>query len=132
MKRSDRSCPAACSGYDPDIPALAKEGSDFLQKFSGLKNQAKIEEALAVGEELLDVFRRLNLSWLNPGSLEISLFLTAIKKPETLPRAQEYIRSAIELYRSICPYSERVTKKYEQLMEHPRTQPMIHERSTDP
>lgn len=121
------------SGYDPDILALAKEGSSFLQKFSDLKKQAKIEEALAVGEELLDVFRHLNLSWVDLGPIVISLFLTAIKKSETLPRAQEYIQSAVELYRSICPYSERLTKNYEQLMEHPETYPLIiRERSTDP
>ena len=42
-------------------------------------------------------------------------------KSETLPRAKQYIQSAVELFRKICPYSEERTKKFEKLIEHPET-----------
>ena len=53
------------------------------------------------------------------GILEYNLFLIAITKSEFLPKAMQYMRSAVETFRKICPYSEKLTKKYEKLMERP-------------
>ena len=36
----------------------------------------------------------------------------------------QHIRSAVDLFRKICPYSEKLTKKYEKLLEQPETDPI--------
>jgi len=88
-----------------------------------LARENKIEQALAAGNKLLDIYRRLNASWFYRGYREYLLFQLAIRKSETLPRAKQYIQSAVELFRNICPYSERYTKTFEKLLDHPETDP---------
>ena len=61
--------------------------------------QHKIEEALDAGDKLLDIYRRLNVSWIYRDHTEVTLFHVAIRKSETLPRATHYIRSTVELFR---------------------------------
>jgi len=113
-------CPSDCFCYDPAILALVREGRKIRPTIIELSSQNKIEEALAAGDKLLDIQRRLNNSWTSGAITEINLFNIAVKKLETLPRAQDYIRSAFELFRNICPYSENMTKRMERLiLEHP-------------
>jgi len=88
-----------------------------------LANQLKVEEALVAGEKLLDIHRRLNVSWIYVCITNFNLFRVAVMKSELLPRAKQYIRSAAELFGKICPYSERQTKKCEKLLVHPETDP---------
>lgn len=57
------------------------------------------------------------------GITEFNLFRVAVTKSETLPRAKQYIQSAVELFRKICPYSEKLTKSMEQVLEDPETEP---------
>jgi len=116
-------CSTNCSCYDPVLRALHVEGRQLYETTNALARQHKIEEALAAGDNLLDIYRRLNVSWEYLGRTEYLLFQLAVQKSETLPRAKQYIRSAVELFRKICPYSERLTKKYEKLMGHPETHP---------
>ena len=113
-------CPTDCPCYDPAICTLIHEGRQILHAgVMDLAKENKTEEALAAGEKLLDIYRRLNVSWVYRSYTEFILFQTAIADSAMLPRANEYVRSAVELFRNICPYSERLTKKYEKLMEHP-------------
>ncbi len=113
-------CPADCSCNDPVIRDLVHEGRQiFHRTILNLFTQNKVEEALEAGDKLQAIHRRLNLSWIDRGDAEYLLFQIAVAKSETLPRAMEYIRSAVELFGNICPYSEGQTKKYEKLLEHP-------------
>jgi len=112
-------CPADCPCFDPAIPALVKEGRKIYQTAVDLAKENKIEEALTAGEKLLDVHRRLNVSCVDRGFTEFRLFQIAVQKSETLPRAMKHLRSAAELFGKICPYSERLTKKFEKLLKHP-------------
>jgi len=116
-------CPTDCSCYDPAIPALVREGRQILSTMMKLANENKIEEALAAGEKALDIHRRLNVSWLVQCNVNYNLFCVAVMKSETLPRAKEYIRWIVELFRKICPYSEKLTKSMEKLLDHPETEP---------
>jgi len=117
-------CPADCSCNDPIIWNLVQEGRQLHKTIKTLANQLEMtEEVLAAGDKLLDIHRRLNVSWIYRGFTEHILFLQAIRESVTLPRAKEYIRSAVELFRNICPYSEKLTKTYEKLMEHPEAHP---------
>ncbi len=114
-------CPDDCSCNDPAIRALVVEGRLLQATRMNLCCQ-KTEESLAIGEKLLDIHRRLNSSWWFTGNLLFNLFLVAVERSETLPRAMDYIQSATELFRKISPYSE-LAKECEKLLEHPETDP---------
>jgi len=116
-------CTNDCYCNDSTIRALNLEGRQMYATVEALTRQYKIEEALAAGDKLLDIYRRLNASWIYRCHAEYLLFRIAVCKSETLTRAKNYIRSVVELLRKICPYSESKTKKYEKLLEHPETDP---------
>ena len=116
-------CPAECPCHDTAFLALVPKGRKMHESLVNLALQGKIKEALVVGEKILDIHRRLNVTWIYRGLTEFSLFQLAVRKSETLPRAKEYIRSAVELFKQICPYSERFTKRYERFLEQPEMHP---------
>ena len=116
-------CPVDCPCLDPAIPALIKEGRQLHASVLALAGQLKIEEALAAGDKLLNVHRRLNISWVYLGITMFDLFEVAVRKSEFLPRAREYLLSAAEIFGKICPYSEKYTKRVELLLEHPELHP---------
>jgi len=116
-------CSTNCTCYDPGFRALTLEGRQLYETTRALSCQIKIEEALEAGDKLLDIYRRLNVSWESLGRMKYLLFEVAIWKSKMLPKAKEYIRSALVLYRKMCPYSEKYTKKYEKLLEHPEKHP---------
>ena len=110
-------CPSDCFCYDPAILSLVCEGRQIRPTIFELANQNKIEEALTAGDKLLDIHRRLNISWAARGTTYYNLFSIATRSSVTFPRAKEYLRSAVEIFRKICPFSERLTKTYEKLLE---------------
>jgi len=112
-------CSADCPCHDPATLALVQEGRQLYATVSTLARQYKIDEALAVGDKLVDVHQRLNVSWIYRGYLHSLLFQIGIGRSEMIPKAMEHIRSAAELFKKICPYSEKLTKTYEKLLEHP-------------
>lgn len=115
-------CPKDCSCKDPVVRSLVHKGikisNSMVEKFA---RPVTVEGTLTVGEKMLDIHRRLNISWAYRARVEYRLFKMAVQKSEFLPRAMEHIRSATELFRNVCPYSERHTKKYEKLLAHPET-----------
>ena len=80
-------CSSDCSCFDPAIPGLIKEGRRLFGTVIVLARQQRIEEPLAIGDKLLDSYRRLNVSWMYRGVLEYNLFLLAIAKSDFLPKA---------------------------------------------
>jgi len=116
-------CPSHCFCYDPSTLALVREGRQIQSTIDKLAIQNKIEEALEAGEKLIGILQRLNVSWEPIGDMNYNLFRIAVRKSETLPRAMSYIRSAVELYQKICPYSEQRTKKLEKLLQCPQLDP---------
>jgi len=112
-------CSPDCFCYDPTFLALTEEGRQLYKTVLTLAREHKIKEALDAGDKLQDVYRRLNVSWSYRGYTCFNLFEIAVRKSETLPRAKQYIQSAAELFGKICPYSEKLTKKFEKLLEHP-------------
>jgi len=114
-------CPPDCSCFDPTIWALVGEGRRAHSEIMDLDRQLKTGEALVAGEKLLNIHRRLNIFWEALGQTYFLLFEVAVQRSEFLPRAMEYLGSAAELFRKICPYSEERTKKFEKLIEHPET-----------
>ncbi len=114
-------CPTDCYCYDPAVLDLVKEAKQIRETLLDLVNRYKTEEALVAGERLLDIHRRLDTSWVYPAFMGFRLFQIAVRKSVLLPRAKDHIRSAVELFRKICPYSEKLTKKYEKLLDRPET-----------
>ena len=117
-------CSTNCYCQDPTILTLVKEGRHLYATTDALATQLKTEEALAAGEKLLGIYRRLNVSWVYRGLTDVLVFHVAVQKSEFLPKAMLHIRSAVDLFRKICPYSEKLTKKYEKLLEQPETDPI--------
>jgi len=116
-------CPADCACSYPSFRALVCETKQIYATIIELARQYKTREALDAGDKLLDIQRRLNISWVYRGLTEYNLFRIAVMKSETIPRAKQYIQSAVELFRNICPYSKELTKSMEKLLEHPETEP---------
>ena len=116
-------CPADCPCFDPAMLVLIQEGRQLHASVMSLACELKIEEALAVGDKLLDTHRRLNICWVYLGITMFDLFQIAIQKSEFLPRAKEYLRLAAELFGKISPYSGEYTRRVEMLLEHPETGP---------
>jgi len=110
-------CPSDCFCYDPIILDVFREGKEIYiyPTIAELANQKKIEEALAAGDNMLDIHQRFNVSWESIGNTYYNLFGVAICSSRTLPRAiaKQYIQSALEIYRKIYPYSERLTSHQE-------------------
>jgi len=114
-------CTSDCSCNDPAISNLVQEARQIFHSklFNLTISQNQIEETLAAGEKLLDIHGRLNISWVDRALAQYVLFQIAITKSEYLPRAMQYMRSSLELYRKMVPYSEQYTMKLEKLLEHP-------------
>jgi len=93
----------------------------MMDLFLDPQRHCKTEEALAAGDKLLDIHRRLNISWIYRGFTYSILFRIAISRSELLPRAKEYIRSAVEIFSQIFPYSEKHTLLFKQMLERPET-----------
>lgn len=113
-------CPEDCYCKDPLIQELVLEGRRISEEMDILAGRGWIEDALLVGEKLLDIHARLNVSWLSKAGAAFYCFQIALRKRKTLERAKVYIRTVYDIYRTICPYSE-YTEKYERMLNHPET-----------
>ena len=79
-----------------------------------------IEEALESGEKMLEIKKCLHNSWVCLAGTELYLFQVALRKRETMDKAMQYIRDVVDVYKTICPYSE-YTQKCERMLNHPET-----------
>jgi len=111
-------CPADCYCFNPTIQALISEGKRLYKVVTDLDDQSMTEQALDLGEKLLGIQRRLDVSWMYIADTYIKLFRVAIKNVDVLPRAKHYLQSAVEIFRKICPYSASLTKHFEEVLEH--------------
>ena len=115
-------CSTDCFCNDPVIRELVREGREIYYSTIGYHyRKFNVEEALAAGDKLLDIHRRLNISWAQRALAENLLFKVAAAKSMFLPRAMKHIRAATEILQKICPFSESITKKCEKLLEQPET-----------
>jgi len=111
-------CPADCFCFNPSIQALNSEGKQLYKAVIDLDDQSMTEQALNVGEKLLVIQRRLDVSWMYIADTYIKLIRVAIKNVGVLPRAKHYLQSAVDIFRKICPYSASLTKHFEEVLEH--------------
>ncbi len=79
-------CLDNCYCNSPGIRAVILERREMIIIVATLAiRQHEIEEALDAGDKLLDIYRRLNVSWIYRGHTEVTLFQVAVRKSETLP-----------------------------------------------
>jgi len=115
-------CPTDCSCKDPAVRNLVNEAAKLYHSaILNFVRENQMGAAMEAGERLLDIHRQLNMSWVDRANAEHLLFQIALMKSEFLLKAVEFIGSVVELYKKICPYSERLTKKYEKLLDQPES-----------
>ena len=82
-------CPVDCFCYDPDTWTLVQKGRKLYETIITLANEQEMtEEAVLAGDKLLDIYRRLNVSWYFRGFVEHNLFQIAIRKSGDSPQGQ--------------------------------------------
>jgi len=64
--------------YDPTILVLVREGRQIQSIIVELTNENKIEEALAAGDKVINIHKRLNVSWSSLGNTYYNLFRMGI------------------------------------------------------
>ena len=111
-------CPLDCFCNDLNARKLVMEEKRLNDVIKSLVQSGCLGEALTIGEKRLETLRQLNMSWGRCASLECALFHLAIRKKETLPRAEKCVRSALKVFRIIRPFSKLIAK-YEMLLKHP-------------
>jgi len=112
-------CPIDCFCNEPATRALVDEGRRLNAALLSLHRQFKTKEALVTTDRFLDIHRRLNVSWSQLAFAYTAIFQVAVVRSEFLPKAKEYMRSAVELFTKMYPYSKKITKKFENLIDHP-------------
>jgi len=113
-------CPVNCYCKDPEARKLVMEGRRLNDDIQFLADRANTEEALLAGEKLLDIYRKLNLSWTQRASINFDLFQISLMKRKTFSKAQRYIKVTLQIYKAICPNS-KFTKRYERLQKRPES-----------
>lgn len=98
---------------------LVLKGRKIQSQLSNLVVSGRIEEALEIGEELIEIHKSLDISWTRRAAAEFYCAQIALRKVETLDRAEKHLREAYEVYKLICPYSELKTKTCERFLENP-------------
>jgi len=97
--------------YD-EIRKLVLEGRKINAKIDEFAGKGCFEEALEFGGKMLDIQRRLQSSCLCRAGTEFYLFQVTLRKRKTMTKAGPHIKAVMNLYKTICPYSEK-TRKYE-------------------
>lgn len=114
-------CPSNCYCKDPSIRQLVIEGRRIKAKIDVMAGRGWTEDALEAGDKLMDIQRRLGVSWICQMSTQLYLFQIALRTLKTLDKAERYIQAVHSVYSVICPYSESTTIKYERMLTHPET-----------
>jgi len=113
-------CPDDCFCKDPIARKLVADGKELDTRMDVYVMRGRIEEALEAGNKLLEIQRKLNVSWTCRAEMELQLFKIAVRSSKTMEKRGEHIEAALEIGSTVCPYSE-VTKKYEKFANHPET-----------
>jgi len=113
-------CPKNCFCKESEIRKLVLEGRKLNAEIEDFISKGLIEEALESGEKMLDIQKCLHNSWVCIAGTELYLFQVALRKRKTIAKAIQYIRSVVDVYKIICPYSE-YTQKCERMLNHPET-----------
>ncbi len=112
-------CPADCFCKDPDGRRLTKDCLQLSREMQMMGQMGHTEQALEVGEKLLETQKILNCPWIPRAQANFSLFEISIMDKETLPRANGYIQAVVNIFQTIIPYSKS-TAKMVALMNNPK------------
>ena len=111
-------CPADCICKDPDILKLVVKGRRLSDEIVFWVDRGEAYQVLLAGSELMNIHRKLNMSWFDQVSLNVELFRIAISRRQTLANANPLISAALEVYRNVTPFSKNI-KEFESLVDHP-------------
>ena len=111
-------CSGDCFCMEAKTRELIMEAGSLFATMFALVPKCKTAEAIAVGEKLRPIQRHLNVSWNQRAKLDHYLYRLAIWSKKTLAKSDQFIRSELNIFRNITPYSENV-KKIEWMMHRP-------------
>jgi len=112
--------PANCHCKNPDTKKLILEGRKLYEKMLYMNKLGLLEEAMQAGEKLIEIDRLLNSSWSQRANFYENLFEIAIGSMKTLPKAQRYLLSSLEIRHIIFSYSAKSTLRLEEYLQHPK------------
>jgi len=99
-------CPDGCLCKDPKIRDLILEVNQLNRKMNELAySKFQVEEALEVGEKVLEIYKKLNISWFTESLIHRDLFDIGVLSSKTLPKALNHLESRLKICRMIAPYS---------------------------
>lgn len=97
-------CPADCICKDPDILKLVVKGRRLSDEIVFWVDRGEAYQVLLAGSELMNIHRKLNMSWFDQVSLNVELFRIAISRRQTPANANRLISAALEVYRNVTPF----------------------------
>jgi len=115
-------CPADCFCKDPAGRSLTNDAQKLAMEMQAMGQRGHTEQALKAGEKLLVIQKRLNGPWVFRALTNFNLFEIAVMQKKTLPRANGYIQAAVDIFKTIIPYSNSTTRMVA-MMNNPKMDP---------
>jgi len=112
-------CPSNCDCKNPRLRKLCMEGKKLYRKMLTLASKSRFEEALKVGERLLEMDRELDPSWIQRAGISFQMFEFAMVKAETRNRARRYLQMSYDCSQIFFPFSGRTRFAQKMLSHHP-------------
>ena len=110
-------CPPDCYCMDPQARELVREGRRLNRRIDALVETGQTDEALFLGDKVVDIERRLNLSWVLQTFTHLRLYdVAAVLSNIRLDKAVRHLTAMLQVYRAFIPYS-KYTKKFEDLLQ---------------
>lgn len=101
----DISCPSDCFCQQPSTNALVLEGRKLDEIIVDLVRKGCTEQALEIGDKLLQIHSFLNLSWVERAGVHSRLFQIGILKRKTCSIACKHIKLAVDIFKICAPFS---------------------------
>ena len=84
---------------------MIMQGRKLYEEMLDFAGSNNLKKALEVGEKIIEIYKKFDMSWIYRSNLNEILFKIAIASKTSISRSKAYIQSCLDIYRMICPYS---------------------------
>lgn len=109
-------CPVDCPCKNLARQQIFLEAVRLQKQMTSLAQADLINDALNVGEMLLDVHLQLNFKWISRFHTHFDLFKIAFKDSKMRDRALKHLKASYQLISNLCPYS-KVTSELKKIVD---------------